>query len=243
MNLILTMAGLYERFREFSYEIPKYLLPLSNRTVLYYVLKPFNESLLFNRVLLVANKRDLRFRSQIERTLNEFNFKIADIIFIDSTEGQSETACEGLAFLLQQSNVKKCPVVIHNIDTILLNRDFGLMQKESKDSACVVDVFSGNNEAYSYVLKTEGYVTTIVEKKVVSNIASSGCYLFTDPDSALLYLSKSCNHYLSDSIMKMINDGHHIKTTPLSMEGDTFVMGTPEEYINSMSVFDLAVHG
>jgi hypothetical protein len=43
--------------------------------------------------------------------------------------------------------------------------------------------------------------------------------------------------------MKMVKDGHHVKTTPTRVEGDTFVMGTPEEYINSMSVFDLTVHG
>jgi NDP-sugar pyrophosphorylase family protein len=243
MNLILTMAGLYERFRGFSYEIPKYLLPLSNRTILHHVLKPFDESLVFNRVLLVANKQDLRFRSQVERTLDEFNFKMKYVIFIDSTEGQSDTASEGLAFLLKQHNFEKSPVVVHNIDTILLNRDFSLMEKESKSSECVVDVFSGSNEAYSYVLKNGDHVSTIIEKKVVSNMASSGCYLFTHPDSAFLYLNKSSNHYISDSIMKMVKDGHHVKTTPTRVEGDTFVMGTPEEYINSMSVFDLTVHG
>ena len=129
------MAGKYERFRNFSYEIPKYLLPLSNRNILYYVLKNFDVKKNFDKVLLVANERDVRFLSQIQSILNEFDSN-GELIFIPDTPGQSITALKGLEHLHQQ-NINDS-VVIHNIDTILMNRDFSLFKDKLKkyDSHC-----------------------------------------------------------------------------------------------------------
>ena len=236
------MAGLYTRFKEFSYEIPKYLLPLSNRTILHHILRSFDCSREFESVLLIANKQDIRFRSQIERTMNEFAFKKKELIFIGNTRGQSETAFEGLSFLLDQAGIGNEPIVIHNVDTILLNRKFTNLENDFENCECLIDVFNANNESYSYVLEDEGIVTTIVEKKIVSDLASSGCYAFNRADIALSYLDKKSNFYISDSIMQMIEDGYIVKTIAVNPESDTFVLGTPEEYTNSMKVFDLAIH-
>jgi len=241
MILILTMAGKYERFRKFSYEIPKYLLPLSNRNVLYYVLKSFDISNQFSRVLLVANKRDIRFKSQIDSTLNDFKCKHTDVIFIDDTSGQSVTAVEGVEFL-NNLNVDE-NIVIHNVDTILLNRDFQKIQNTLKQADCVVDVFHSSNESYSYVMSENKDVKMIFEKNIVSNEASSGCYCFKNTDIALTYLKKSKNFYISNSIMKMIKDGRVVKKSMSDNESETYVIGTPEQYINSMAYFDLIIRG
>ena len=82
MILILTMAGKYTRFSEFSYEIPKYLLPVANRTLLHCVIKEFDTAGIFDEIILIANKRDKRFRSQIESTVNEFKFKNKILTFL-----------------------------------------------------------------------------------------------------------------------------------------------------------------
>ena len=240
------MAGKYTRFREFSYEIPKYLLPLSNRTILHYVLDSFASFRAFDSVILVANKRDYRFKTQITRTLSEFGFNSKSIIFVDDTAGQSETALLGLDHINTTSVDKKesQPVVVHNIDTILLNRDFEEYTEKLEGADCLIDVFNSRNPSYSYILQNDDKVSHIVEKQVISNIASSGCYAFKNLFVADKYMSGPLKtHYISEAIANMITDENLIQITRVYSENDTVVMGTPEEYINSMEYFDLIISG
>ena len=236
MILILTMAGKYERFRNFSYEIRKYLLPLSNRNILYYVLKNFDVKKNFDKVLLVANERDVRFLSQIQSILNEFDSN-GELIFIPDTPGQSITALKGLEHLHQQ-NINDS-VVIHNIDTILMNRDFSLFKDKLKKYDCVVDTFYSNNKSYSYILKEGENVVDIIEKRKISDEASSGCYGFSNITNSIKYLNKSENYYISNGIKFMIEDNKKVTFIKSDKEDETIVLGTPEEYINSMAYFDL----
>jgi NDP-sugar pyrophosphorylase family protein len=245
MILILTMAGNYTRFKNFSYEIPKYLLPISRRSILHYVLKCFPNDV-FERVVLTANNKDLRFKSQVARTLEEFRFNKTDIIYINNTLGQSETAkisLEKINIKLNQEE-KNRPVIIHNIDTILLNRDFKQYREQLKLHDCLVDVFESNKSSYSYVLSKEKKVSHIVEKKVISNLASSGCYGFKSLNTGLECMSNSKeSHYISEGIMNMILENQCVITSEMHLEEDTLVLGTPEEYIGSMEYFDLISFG
>ena len=206
MILILTMAGKYTRFRNFSYEIPKYLLPISRRSVLHYVLKCFPNDI-FERVVLIANNRDHRFKSQVIRTLEEFKYKKTDIIYVNDTLGQSETArasLENINMKLNQEEKTK-PVIIHNIDTILLNRNFEQYHKQLKIHDCLIDVFESNKSSYSYVLSKEKKVSHIIEKKVISNLASSGCYGFKNLNIGLeCMLNSKESYYISEGIMNMV---------------------------------------
>ena len=45
-------------------------------------------------------------------------------------------------------------------------------------------------------------------------------------------LKKSENLYISDSIKTMIEDSKDVKLVRYMRENDTFVLGTPEQYIN-----------
>lgn len=246
MILILTMAGKYTRFREFSYEIPKYLLPLSNHTILHYVLDSFDSSDAFDAIVLVANKKDYRFKTQIARTLSEFRFESKSIIFVDDTAGQSETALLGIKHVIETSNGKRKsqPVIVHNIDTILMNRNFDEYIEKLKDADCLIDVFNSRNPSYSYVLQDSNRVTHIVEKQVISSTASSGCYAFKSLSIADKYMSGSLKtHYISEAIANMISDRKIVQITKSHSENDTVVLGTPEEYINSMEYFDLIISG
>ena len=240
MQLILTMAGQYTRFREFSYEIPKYLLPLSNRTVIHYVLKNFLETGEFDDLLLVANKRDMRYRPQLVSTLREFGYEPSALIFIEDTAGQSLTAAAGLRHADNDTSV-----VVHNIDTILWGRDFSSIKKQLESTNCVLDVFTANNDAYSYVLSSgtdPQQITAIIEKETVSNIASSGCYCFRSGKELLRYIDKATaqkQYTMSAAISEMINDGLNVRSADLCSEQNTIVLGTPKEYISAISTFDL----
>ena len=236
------MAGLYSRFREFSYEIPKFLLPLSNRTILHFILKSFDENFAFSRVILVVNKRDKRFVSQIKSTLKDFAFPESHCIFVDNTSGQNETALKGLEFLDSLSTAAPLPICIHNIDTILHDRNFQEISTKLKRSSCVIDTFTASNESYSYVLEENSMITSIMEKKVVSTKASSGCYFFKNIALCLKYIGQPDDHYISDAINLMISDGLPVEAFLTEGSNNTIVLGTPEEYLNSMDFFHLSIN-
>ena len=236
MNLILTMAGTYSRFRKFSYEIPKYLLPLGNRTVLHYVMKEFARCRNFDNVLLIANNRDKRFYYQVKLTAEElFGESSVEIVYIDDTEGQALSCAEGLS---KCTNIDySSPCIVHNIDTVLLNRDFNLFLNMG-DAVCGVDIFEASSDSYSYVLSEGDRVVAIREKMVISDTASSGCYAFVNRE----ILEQCLNYkelYISQCIQVLADNGFVVKLIPTypNKNSDTVVLGTPEEYINSMNQF------
>jgi dTDP-glucose pyrophosphorylase len=231
------MAGKYTRFSQFSGEVPKYLLPISNRTILHYVIKPFHESGQFTKIFLIANNRDNRFRYQIYDTIAEFGINPEQVLFIEDTPGQTSTAMVGIQCLKDE---KKLPIIIHNIDTILYGRNFEKMRLEfeEKETDCIIDVFNSCNREYSYVLMKDDSVISILEKRVISDIASSGCYGFSNFQLASKYIARSLleeKGYISSAIDKMIQDGKKVSISEIKTEAETIVLGTPEEYLASMT--------
>ena len=104
---------------------------------------------------------------------------------------------------------------------------------------CVVDTFYSNNKSYSYILKEGENVVDIIEKRKISDEASSGCYGFSNITNSIKYLNKSENYYISNGIKFMIEDNKKVTFIKSDKEDETIVLGTPEEYINSMAYFDL----
>ena len=233
MILVLTMAGTYSRFRKFSYEIPKYLLPLSNRTILHYIIKNLSDSQTITKLVLVANHRDKRFHFQIKDTAEElFDSTNIEIQYINDTDGQAISCLLGI----QNSKIldDETPVMIHNVDTILLRRNLHLYSKKIKSCDCLIDIFESSNKEYSYIIHENSLVREIKEKMVISNTASSGCYLFRNKNKILQYFDyETC--YISECILAMINNGERVVASPCWKESETLVLGTPEEYINSMN--------
>ena len=56
MNLVLTMAGKYQRFRLFGNKVPKYLMPLGKYTILWHVIYELVHSAPNAQLYFIANK-------------------------------------------------------------------------------------------------------------------------------------------------------------------------------------------
>jgi len=224
MNLVLTAAGRYERFRRFSYEIPKYLLPVKNRTMLHHVLEGFS-GIEDKSVTFVGNKRDMRFAGAVKAILDEMCCQW-EIRWIDDTIGQAQTLLQGTKGIYSN-------ILAHNVDTILLNRYWDSLGANGAN--CVVDVFESSNRDYSYVVHDgEGRATEIREKSVISDKASSGCYWFDSRKTIERYTNED-TVYISEMINSMVQGGLQlVTTTALYRASDTIVMGTPEEYLINM---------
>ena len=99
MILILTMAGQYQRFKEKGFNIPKYLLPWGERTVLSELLNQFNTNKDFTQIFLIANLRDQVYMPHVHSIMRANKINSENLLLIGDTKGQAETAIIGLKLI------------------------------------------------------------------------------------------------------------------------------------------------
>jgi len=229
MNLIICMAGYNTRFHDVGFDIPKYLLPWNDKTIIYEILKNIGW---VNQLILVANKRDIYFKDQLVEAIKPLGWNESDILYIGDTKGQAHTAAIGI----EQLNNKNLPTFIHNADTIIIGRriDFVADDMMTKEYDAYIDVFVGNSPKYSYVRAFENTVIEIVEKKQISPYASSGFYGFLNAHMYLEYHDKLSEKedelYIADVLQSMIQFNKRLFMNPLGSNQETIVLGSPQEY-------------
>ena len=240
MNIVLCMAGLYSRFKEAGYTLPKYLLSLeSNRTILEVVIKELFKSNNPKNLLLVMNKRDEKYLEQVREILGRIDSAVAsEILLIEDTMGQAETAKIACEHLLKVNPSTQAGVLFHNIDTIIKNRKFSGLLTADANIDGLIDVFPSDSPSYSYVrVNTQGEALEMKEKVVISNHATSGAYYFSSLKDYLSFYSQIVwqkERYISEVYQAMITAGKKIRTFPGSGE-DTVILGTPLEYENYLA--------
>ena len=190
MNIIFSMAGLYSRFKIAGYKEPKYLLKNSKgKTILEMVVDNILSSFDFANILFVANSRDIVFKSEINKCIHDY--KNTSVIFVDDTDGQAHTVKIGIDFLKSELKDFNKKLIVHNIDTILLGRDFNEINEFLDNYDGVIDVIISEYAGYSYVsLNNQGLINEIAEKKVISNFATTGMYCFSNYNQYLECYSK-----------------------------------------------------
>lgn len=234
MNLILTMAGKYSRFREEGMKIPKYLLPWGNRSILSEIIYKLTESNDIDNVFLIANKNDDDYLGHVRSIMNHYNITHKNLVLLDDTTGQAETAFLGLQ-AIEKFHKLQGPIVFHNIDTILYERDMGSIKKSLKSYDGHIDVFNSNNHDYSYVLVKNSLVEVISEKVLISNLATSGLYGFANAD---LFINNYDNEgYISEIYKKIIGKNYKITIGKTYNEKETIVLGTPAEYLTKSALY------
>ena len=242
MDLVICMAGQNTRFHDVGVDIPKYLLPIEGRSVIQLILSNLLDTGIFSKVHLIAHERDIYFKEMLIQSLADFSFSDSQLHYIGETKGQAETA--SLAIRLIGSLPSDKPVVFHNADTILYNRDFSALKSDLHEGIGVIDVFQAQSPNYSYVVIQNQLVVDIAEKSVISNWATSGLYGFSSSAIYEKYFQelerkkhvlKDGNReiYISDVVKVMIQGGHRFKpyiNKDTNPDPRTLVLGSPAEY-------------
>ena len=226
--LVICMAGLNTRFHDVGFDIPKYLLPWREETIIYEILKQLGT---FDEILLLANKRDVYFMPDLIKTIEPLGLGKNNIHYIGDTNGQAHTAYIGASLLKNRQQT----FFVHNADTLLIGRDFKSIESAMSDA--YVDVFIANNPKYSYVRSKDGLVTEIAEKSSISPFASSGLYGFYNAQLyEKMYEALSENFtgkemYIANVLDYMIkNNNLFVGLNELNNSYETIVLGTPQEY-------------
>lgn len=238
INLILCLAGKGQRFIDKGYNTPKFLLKNSSdtETILELIIKNFYISKV-NNFILILNKNHKIWAAEIDQTISKFKDCNFDILFIDDTEGQAETAFHGAMYIKENASTNSLdPISFHNGDTILFKRNLAPFLGDLKNFADgAIDTFPASSNAYSYITTSpSGWISAIKEKKVISNMATSGFYIFKDCETFLSFYKETIffnkEKYISDVYQTMLAKNSRILNLYNKNNDDTLILGTPDEY-------------
>ena len=217
-TLIVPAAGLSTRFPGMR---PKYALTnWDGQLMIQHAVDPLLNHQHFDRVIFATLERH-----DMDKTLKEIYPDSEQMVFHNPTQGPAHTVFGAMRAL----NVKG-PVVVKDTDSWLTYGD-GPIAGNMVATAMIDEFDIPRVAAKSFVKSnTHGFITDIVEKSVISNEVSVGCYSFEDAaEVGSRYRTPVGKDevFLSHVILDMILNGISFKTYPVA---DYVDVGTAEEW-------------
>ena len=227
-NLIVTAAGLSSRFEGLK---PKWMLthPKGNWMIVE-ALKSFDFESVDKVYLGFLKEHIVKYNCHdaIMLCIKELGIenKTELVVLDERTDSQPHTVYK----IISKANIKG-QIIIKEVDN-----KFNYKIQDG-NFMCYYDLnktTSINPSNKSYItIGDDGYISGLVEKKVISSTFGCGSYSFEDSDEYCKYfemLSRSSkNLYLSDIIKKMVEDG--IKFSPVLVT-NYIDWGTKEDWFN-----------
>ena len=230
MNIIVLAAGQGSRFLKEGIKIPKPLILYKKKPLFWWAANSLIDS--FNDYSLYFVFREEHIKEyNLEKYLSSF-FKSSKIISIpELTSGPAETAYLASKEIFNKSS----PSIFCDSDITFSINKYNLKQKLKGSYNSIAFTFKSTNPAYSYLLKDKtGLIIDAVEKRVVSNSALTGAYLFKSIDfynsvyKKTFLLKSNDEKYMSNILSKVIKlDPSNFLECDLI---DNISLGTPREF-------------
>lgn len=229
LNFVIPMAGEGKRFKKAGFESPKYMIKTKNKTLFEWALEslPLNIS---NQVVFVCLKEHERNHhvSQFIKKIMSTKYPKSDykIILIPKvTRGQVETVLACKKYINNNN-----PLAIYNIDTHFKSSRLKtkLLTIKNQNMDGILGVHNSNDSKLSFVkLNSEGFVKKTKEKQAISNMASTGLYVFTQGSDFV----RAAEHMIKNNIRTnnefFVSELYNI----LIKEGKKFTVDIAEEFI------------
>lgn len=228
-HLIMPMGGAGTRFYSNGYQIPKPLMKISGKPFLYWAAMSVMKSLDISDITFIVLKQHIE-ENRIDETIHSF-FKDAKILEIPEVlPGTVFTARRGVEDILDDA-----PVIFNDCDHLfkcaVLNKAFSGKTIEMDGGLLS---FTSECPQYSYInYDTGGEIIGTVEKRVVSNHAICGAYIFRNAElfkSVSEEYVRDCPYnecFMSGMYNVMCAKGMKIREFALDFHVE---FGTPEEY-------------
>ena len=180
LNIVIPMAGKGSRFVQAGYKDPKPLIDIYGHPMIEYVVKNLTPSC-EHRFIFICQKSHLE-KYGLEKKLKEIS-PTCEIISIDYiTEG---AACTVL--LAKEYIDNKNQLMIANSDQFVdINIDKYLKALKNLDG--LIMTMPASHPKWSYIkYDSNGYVTLVREKEVISNEATVGIYNYKHGEDFVKY--------------------------------------------------------
>lgn len=229
IHLVMPMAGAGSRFYQNGFHVPKPLIEIHGKPFLYWSTMSVMQYMELEDLTFVVLNRHIR-ENQIDKVIEGY-FPDAKIINIpEILPGPVFTALKGV------KAISDClPVVFNDCDHMFrCSRLSRLFQEQTDLEDGYLLTFESQEPQFSYVrYHDDGRVSGTLEKKVVSNHAICGAYVFKDADTfrtASQEYIRNCpyqEYFMSGIYNVMCDQGKTVKDLLLDYHVE---FGTPEEY-------------
>ena len=227
--LVTPMAGQGMRFKESGVPTPKPLVDLWGRPFFWWSTESVLRSIRVRELVFVVLTEHVE-KFGIDSAIHAF-YPTARIVSLPQvTSGAAESAAVGVAALESTG-----PFTLNDCDhAFRADRLQSLVERLTGPVEGALLGFRADAPSYSYIRFDEGgKVVGTVEKKVVSDLAIAGCYLFADPETFLRRFAayrKACPYdelFVSGVYNAIVEAGGDVLVHELA---DHVSFGTPEEY-------------
>jgi dTDP-glucose pyrophosphorylase len=233
LNIVIPMAGRGSRFAEAGYQHPKPLIPIHGKPMIQWVIKNLSPKTEHRFIFVVQGEHLERY---------ELSQKLEDwapgsvVLALDSvTDGAARTVLAARDLIASEE-----PLVIANSDQWIdadFNEFLDGMLSGSVDGTIMT--MTASDPKWSFVsLDNSGFAQQVVEKVVISDLATVGIYGFTrgsdfvDAVDAMIQENFKVNNefYVAPAYNWMIADGKKVDTFSVGSEADgMFGLGIPED--------------
>lgn len=210
MNILIPMAGRGVRFTAENYKLPKPLINIRGKAMIVRAIESLN---LDGNYFFVIRDDEYReeIESQIRRVVPHAVFIAIDYV----TEGPASSA------LLFESYITSDELVITNCDQIMTwNSKHFLYNARYPEYDGLIVTYYSDTEKNSYALiNTQGYVTKIREKDVISHISLNGIHYWQNGRFFVQSATEMIRHndrapngefYIAPTYNYLIHRGHKI---------------------------------
>ena len=181
-NIVIPMAGYGKRFKDVGITKPKFMIEVKNKTLFEWSLDslPLEISRKIIFVCLEEHEKEFSVGKFIKNIMNQKYPKINyELVYLEkTTRGQVETVLHAKQLIDSKSSL-----IIYNIDTHFISTRLKskILTLKNQNTDGILGCFTSNNENLSFVeLNEEGFVKRVKEKEKISNLASTGLYVFSN---------------------------------------------------------------
>jgi NDP-sugar pyrophosphorylase family protein len=240
MTIVIPMAGHGSRFSQAGFKIPKPLIPIDGVPMFVRAANslPLQSA---SQIVFVVLKEHIR-QLHIDKAISEAypSLPISIVALNQVTKGQAET----VAIALEQINATGS-LLIFNSDSAFESNLVFQLENLPIGVAGAIQYFSDDNSRWSFIrLNSYGHVVETAEKRVISNMASTGLYYFSSAKEFLENVDASNiengEMYVAPVYNKLLQQGKMVTALPVQRY---FCFGTPEDLDRHQSGHYYTVYG
>lgn len=228
LNIVIPMAGRGSRFAEAGYKLPKPLINIHCHAMIEYVIKNISPTT-DHRFIFICQEEHIR-KYNIDKKLKSFSPECVIIPIDYVTEGAACTVLLARDYINNEDGL-----MIANSDQYV-NIDINNYLDRLDDADGLIMTMPSNHPKWSYIkYDSEGMVTLVREKEVVSNEATVGIYNYAHGKEFVHYaevmiekgIRVNGEYYVAPVYNEMIEAG--AKITFHNIGEEMYGLGTPED--------------
>jgi len=180
--IVIPMAGHGKRFKNVGISKPKFMIEVKKKTLFEWALDslPLDISKKIIFICLEEHEKEFSVSKFIKNIMKEKYSKINyELVYLEkTTRGQVETVLQAKQLIDSES-----PLIIYNIDTHFISTRLKskILTLKNKNIDGLLGCFTSNNKNLSFVeLNDKGLVKRVREKEKISDLASTGLYVFSN---------------------------------------------------------------